>query len=111
VVNITGVINGLPVPIGLPPVGAEYHFKLVPEAVSTTVPIPHLLPGPGEVTCGLSTVIITVFETAGAPPTNEQVTLNLYHVVALIVPVLPFNGFVCPGSGFHGTAPVVENSH
>ena len=60
--DILGVVNVFPDPRLVPPVRDEYQFMVPSEgvALSTTVPVPHLLPGVVDVTIGIAfTVAIT----------------------------------------------------
>ena len=57
-----GVVNGEPVPIDAPPLGAAYHFSVPPSqpvAVRLTVPVPQRALGPPVGAPGISFTVAT----------------------------------------------------
>ena len=61
--EITGVENGLPEPMDVPPEAAVYQFAVAPVETLTckfTEPIPHLVAPKDEFTTGASGVIVIV---------------------------------------------------
>ena len=66
-----GVVNEAPIPIKLPPVGAEYQLRSPELAVapSTRVPVPHRAAGVVPVIVGISfTIAVTVVLVAVVQP-------------------------------------------
>ncbi len=75
---MVGVVKLFPEANDKPPVAFAYQFKVVPAepvALKATVPTPQRSPGVVEVTDGLLTPIVTVFEFEDSPlPEHEIVT-------------------------------------